>query len=206
MRERVGEADLAKADVERARHADADLVCSLRDRSPEACARLYDRFAPGVHRFAEARLAGDVEAAEDIVVETMVGVVRDIRRFDTRRSPLSAWVYGIARRRVQMEIRRRRRRKSVPGALQVSMETVREASDGSDLGAGAVRRLHARRQVEELRAHLSDVEFETLALSCVGGLSATEIGDVIGRSERAVHSILHRARTKARQRLVSEDD
>jgi len=42
-------------------------------------------------------------------------------------------------------------------------------------------------------------------LSCVEKLSAREIGQVIGRSERAVHSILHRARTKAREGLVGDE-
>jgi RNA polymerase sigma-70 factor (ECF subfamily) len=202
----VGEADVAKPHVSREHDADAVLVRGLRDRSPEACMQLYDRFAPGVHRFAVARLAGDVETAEDIVVETMAGVVGDVQRFDPHKSTLAAWVYGIARRRIQMELRRRRSRKSVPPALHVSLETVREASDVTDLSAEAARRLDARRKVDELRGLLSALEFETLALSCVGGLSAREIGEVIGRSERAVHSILHRARTRARERLVSEDD
>jgi len=36
-------------------------------------------------------------------------------------------------------------------------------------------------------------------------LSAREVGQVIRRSERAVHSILHRARKKARERLVGDE-
>lgn len=86
------EVDVAAADD------GATLAERLRARAPEACAELYDRYATGVHRFAMARLSGDVEAAEDVVVETMVGVVTDIRRFQPARSSLAAWVYGIARR------------------------------------------------------------------------------------------------------------
>ncbi len=36
-------------------------------------------------------------------------------------------------------------------------------------------------------------------------LSAGEIAHVVGRSERAVESLLHRAKQKARQWLVSHD-
>ena len=143
--------------------------------------------------------------AEDVVVEMMVGVVRDIRRFNPRRSSLSAWVYGIARRRVLLEIRRRKRLKSVPAEAQVSMASVGDVSDGRDLAEGSARRLDAQKTVVELRDALSELEFEMLVLSCVEELSAGEIGQVIGRSERAVHSILHRARTKARERLVGDE-
>jgi RNA polymerase sigma-70 factor (ECF subfamily) len=202
----LGELDVAEAQSQRAQEAEARLLERLRERSSEACAELYDRFAPGIHRFAVARLGGDVQGAEDVVVETMAAVVRDIGRFKPRRSSLPGWVFGIARRRIQMEIRRQRRRKAPPVHAQVSFEAIREASDGGDLAAAAASRLDARRRVAELRGLLTDTEFEALALSCVAELSAREIAQVVGRSERAVHSILHRARTKARERLVNEDD
>ena len=202
----MGELDAAEAESREAQGADAGLPERLRERSPEACAELYDRFAPGIHRFAVARLGGDVQTAEDVVVETMAAVVGDIGRFKPTRSSLAAWVFGIARRRVQMETRRQRRRKSPPVHSQVSLEALGEAGDGGDLAAAAASRLDARRTVAELRGLLTDIEFEALALSCIEDLSAQEIAQVVGRSERAVHSILHRARTKARERLVSEDE
>jgi len=179
-------------------------VRGLREHSAEACTELYDRYALGIHRFAVTRL-GDIQAAEDVVVETMVGVVRDIRRFNPRRSSLSAWVYGIARRRVLLEIRRRKRRKSVPAEAQVSADEIGEVGDGVEVAEGVVSRMEARRRVEQLRGLLSEVEFEVLVLSCVEELSAREVGQVIHRSERAVHSILHRAKKKARERLAGDD-
>ncbi len=201
----MGEADLAQPQARSTEEADAALLRGLRERAPEACANLYDCFAPGIHRFAVVRLGGDVQTAEDVVVETMVSALKDIRRFNPRRSSLAAWVYGIARRRVQIEIRRQRRRKSVPLSAQVSTEAAREISDGGDLAAAAAARLDAQKTVAELRDALSQLEFEMLVFSCVEELSAREIGHVVGRSERAVHSILHRARTKARERLVGDE-
>jgi RNA polymerase sigma factor (sigma-70 family) len=200
----MGEVEVAQADRQSAREEAEALVRGLRERSAEACAELYDRYGLGIHRFAVTRL-GDMQAAEDVVVETMAWVVRDIGRFNPRRSSLSAWVYGIARRRVLLEIRRRKRRKSVPAEAQVSMASVGDVSDGRDLAEGSARRLDARRTVAELHEVLSEVEFDTLVLSCVEGLSAREVGQVIRRSERAVHSILHRAKKKARERSVGDE-
>jgi len=203
----MGEAQAAQAQADAGREAEeAALIRGLRTRQAEACAELYDRFAPGIHRFAATRLLGDVELAEDVVVETMVDAARDITRFNPRKATLSAWLYGIARRRVNMQIRRQKRRKSVPAWAQTPMESLREASDGNDIAAGAAARLDAQRRVAELAVLLSDLEMEVLTLSCIEELSVREIGQVIGRSERAVHSILHRARTKARERSVRNDE
>jgi RNA polymerase sigma-70 factor (ECF subfamily) len=200
----LGEADAVRAHAGDATEAEARLLAGLRERRPEACAELYERASPGILRFAISRL-GDVGTAEDVVVETMADAVRDLQRFNPRRSSLATWVLGIARRRVNLEIRRLKRRKSVPESAQVPPESVLEVSDGSDLAASAADRLDARRKVAALRSLLSDAEMEVLVLSCVEELSAREIGQVIGRSERAVHSILHRAKAKARERLVGDE-
>jgi len=203
----MGEAQAAQAQADAEREAeDAALVRGLRERQAEACAELYDRFAPGIHRFAVTRLLGDVELAEDVVVETIVDAARDITRFNPRKATLSAWLYGVARRRVNMQIRRRKRGKSVPAWAQTPMEAVREVSDGNDMAARAAARLDAQQRVAEMAIVLSGVEMEVLTLSCIEQLSVREIGQVIGRSERAVHSILHRAKTKARERSVRENE
>ena len=185
---------------------EAALVRRLREGAPEAHAALYDRFAPGLHRFAASRLHGDAQLAEDIVVQTFVDAVRNISRFDPRQSTLAAWLYGIARRQVQMERRRQGRLKSVPAAAQVPVDTVSEVADERDLASDLAARLDAQRQVAALSRVLSDLEMEALVLQCVDRFSAREIGQVVGRSERAVHSLLHRARRKARERLAQDGD
>jgi len=200
----MGEVEAALPRDRQAEKTDAELVRGLCEQRAEAHAQLYDRYAVGVHRFAMARL-GDEQAAEDVVVETMVEVARDIRRFSSRKGSLAAWVLGIARRRVQMEIRRQKRRTAVPAAVQVPMGDAAEVSDGQDLASSTAARLDAQRKVAELSSVLSEMEMEVLVLSCVEKLSAREIGQVIGRSERAVHSILHRAKTKARERSVGDE-
>jgi len=201
----MGEGEAAQAQEWAVGDADAALARGLRGRAAEACAALYGRFARGLHRYAAAQLLGDTGLAEEVVVETLAEAVRDIQRFDPRRGSLAAWVFGIARRRVGLERRRQRRRKSVPPWAQVAMEAVGERGDGADVAAGAAERLEAQRQVARLRDALSEVEMEALVLSCVEELSAREMGKVMGRSVRGVHSILHRARRKARERLAEDD-
>jgi RNA polymerase sigma-70 factor (ECF subfamily) len=185
---------------------DARLVQSLREGAPDAYARLHDRFAPGIRRFAAAWVAGDVQLAEDIAIETLVGVARDVGRFDPHRSSLAAWVYGITRRRIWAELRRRKRMKSVPASAQVSLAALGEAVDQHDLAMETSARLDAQRKVAEVAKRLSKTEMEVLVLSCVDELSAREVGQVVRRSEGAVRVILHRARKKAREGMGGDEE
>ena len=138
------ETDVAATGFDETQTADAALVAALNERSPAACAALYDRFAAGLLRFAAARLGGDVQSAEDIVVETMADAVRDIRRFSPRKSSLSAWIYGIARRRVWLEIRRQKRRKSVPTTAQVPLGDIPERVVGQTRRSSDTGRQHGK--------------------------------------------------------------
>lgn len=200
---------MAEGDAVELRHGrdgarEERLLARLREGSTEAFAELHDRFAAGLHRFAASHVPGDAQLAEDIVVQTLARAVRKIDRFDARRATLAAWLYGIARWQIREEMRRRKRGKSVPQTAVVSMEAAAEAQDGHDVAAEAAARLDAQQQVRELAEVLSDVELEVLVLQCVDRLSVTDISHVVRRSERAVHSLLHRARQKARERLVRD--
>ncbi len=53
---------------------------------------------------------------------------------------------------------------------------------------------------------LSEAEMEALTLHYAHDFSEREISRIVGRSERAVHSLLHRAKQKARERLVRDAD
>jgi RNA polymerase sigma factor (sigma-70 family) len=181
------------------------LVTGLRDGSPDAFAELHDRFAPGLRRLAAGLLPEDPQAAEDITVDALADVVRNIAQFDPSRSGLRAWVYGIARWKVREE-RRRRRRRGLPLTRPLGpAEGSEDLQDGHDVADEVASRLDARRQVAALSTLLSEAEMEVIVLQCVDQLSVREISRIVRRSERAVHSLLHRARQKARERLVQDD-
>jgi RNA polymerase sigma factor (sigma-70 family) len=179
-----------------------DLLRGLRAGSSHAWATLYDQLGPGIHRFAVSCLSGDAEAAEDVVVETLAHAARDIARFDPQKSSLSAWIYGIARHRVQAELRWCTRRKSIPAWAQVSFEDLSELADSHDLGARTAARLDAQRRVGELTGLLSDSEIELLDLSAVEELPGEEISRVVGRSAQATRSLLKRAKQKVRRTTI----
>jgi DNA-directed RNA polymerase specialized sigma24 family protein len=107
MAETIG---AAQGEVERVDR----LVRGLRAGDAAAHAELCARFGGRLHRYVAALLGPRGDAAEDLMVEALVEAARNIGRFDGRKGTFTAWLFGIARRQAQLELRRQRRRKSVP--------------------------------------------------------------------------------------------
>jgi len=183
--------------------SDLALRDDLLAAAPEAARELYRRFAPRLLAFAASRFPADRQLAEDVTVQSLANAARNIRGFDPRKSTLTAWLYGIARRQIRDEVRSRTRQKSVPADALSPLDEATGIPSDDDIAASVATRIDAERLMAQLKSLLSDVEFEILVLSAIDRLSAREIGSVVGRSERAVHSLLHRARTKARERLTT---
>jgi len=181
------------------------LVAGLRAGEPWAHAELCRRFGPPLHRFIWNRLSGDHESAEDLMVQTLVDAARNIRRYHSREAAFAAWVFGIARRQIGLELRRRGRRKAVPEAAQVPLSQTPAESDGLNVAESVASRLDAQRRIAQLRDCLSDAEMDALKLHHLYGFTVDEIAHITGRSRRATDSLLHRARQKARERLARDE-
>jgi RNA polymerase sigma-70 factor (ECF subfamily) len=87
----VPRVDAAPAD--RALPGDAVIVARLRDRDEAMFALLIDAWSAGLLRAARAYVA-DEHAAQDVVQETWLGVLRGIDGFAAR-SSLRTWIYRI---------------------------------------------------------------------------------------------------------------
>ncbi len=201
---------MAEGHAEQARVSSAEpdyagLVRGLLENDPAACAALCQQFGPRIHRLAAGRLSNDGQLAEDVMIQTLADAARNIRRYNPRKSTFAAWLYGIARRQIQLELRKQRRLKTIPAAAEVPIDAVAEVPAEGDMAEGLAARMDAQAQVAAVAGALSDIEFEVLSLNCIDQLSAREIGKIVRRSERAIHSLLHRARQKARRRLMQDE-
>jgi RNA polymerase sigma-70 factor (ECF subfamily) len=173
------------------------MVRDARAGDSSALGQLYDTYRDRVARFATGRL-GDAEKAEDVTSETFEAVCRNLGSYRAG-TDFEAWLFTIAHRRVADHFRRRFRRREVeldevvhpayqggrhalPGPLPAvdgPEEAVLAAEQRAEV-AGAFRRLRADQQ-------------EVLALRVLGGLSAAQVGEVLGKSEGAVRVAQHRA-------------
>jgi len=199
------ETELITSPAYTADRTDQCLVEGLRRGDHAAHGLLCDRYGPPLYGFAAARLAGDALAAEDVVAQTLTDICRNIRVFNPKRSAFGTWVYGIARRKIQGLRRKLLSRKSVPAGAQVPLDSILDLVADADVEAGMLGQLGAQSVVERLAQVLSDSEMEALTLHYVAGFSFREIGRIVGRSEKAAESLVRRAKQKARERLMRDD-
>ena len=154
----------------------------------EALVALYDRYAQRVFRYALVSLR-NFSDAEDVTSEVFVGVLKNIGKFDWRgEGSFEAWIFRIAHNVVSTELRRKARH---PVELfERSEELPAESSpspEDSLLSNGSLGELWGR------VARLPRTQRETLSLRFIAGLSAEEVGRVLGKSAGAVRVLQHRA-------------
>lgn len=71
----------------------------------EAFALLYRRHQASLFRFA-LRMTGNSWAAEEVVQEVFMALIREPKKFDPERGALGAFLYGVARNRVLKHLER----------------------------------------------------------------------------------------------------
>lgn len=166
--------------------------------------RLYRDHVDLIYRFAH-RLCGEPEAAKDLVQETFLNAYRGFQRFRGD-AQVSTWLYTIASRAC---LRMRRKRKGAP-ERELSLEEFIPTSDGEFRlqipvdGLSPEEAFHNKQVQEALDRAINQLPKKykmVLVLRDMEGLSAKEVGTVMGLNERAVKSRLHRARLFVRRQL-----
>ena len=169
--------------------------------------RLYEENVDRMYRFA-FRLCGQEDDAKDLVQETFLNAFRGLKDFRGEAQP-STWLYTIAAHACS---RMRRRRKGEP-ERELSLDEFVPTSDGEFRLQIPTEGLSPEAALEnkELRDHLflaiSQLPKKyrlVLVLRDMEGLSAKEVGEIMGLNERAVKSRLHRARLFVRRELSAK--
>ncbi|MBH0191848.1 MAG: RNA polymerase sigma factor, partial [Nitrospira sp.] len=156
------------------------------------------------YRYA-SRLCGETEAAKDLVQETFLNAYRGFKNFRGD-AQISTWLYTIASRAC---LRMRRRRKGAP-ERELSLDEFIPTSDGEFRlqipveglnPEDALQNKQLREALDTAIGKLPKKYKMALVLRDMEGLSAKEVGAIMGLSERAVKSRLHRARLFVRREL-----
>ncbi|HEU5408460.1 MAG TPA: sigma-70 family RNA polymerase sigma factor [Nitrospira sp.] len=173
-------------------------------RSAKNFDTLYKDHVDLMYRFAH-RLCGEPEAAKDLVQETFLNAYRGFDRFRGD-AQISTWLYTIASRAC---LRMRRKRKGAP-ERELSLEEFIPASDGEFRlqipidglsPEAALQNKQLRKALDAAINQLPKKYKMILVLRDMEGLSAKEVGAIMGLNERAVKSRLHRARLFVRRQL-----
>jgi RNA polymerase sigma-70 factor (ECF subfamily) len=170
---------------------EAALVERAQSGSATAVRDLLAQVRPAVLRYALARL-GRRDVAEDVTQEVCLAVLTGLSRYEDTGRPFRSFVFGIAAHKVADA-----HRAAYRGHDVVTDTLPDRADDAPGPEEEALRSEDARRAAALLR-HLPDDQRELLLLRVAAGLSAEEVGAVLGMSPGAVRVAQHRALARLR--------
>jgi RNA polymerase sigma-70 factor, ECF subfamily len=186
---------------------EADLVARLQDGDEAAFVALVRQYQSTLVRFAES-MVGSRAVAEEVVQDTWLAVVRGVDRFESR-SSLKTWLFRILANRARTAGGRERR--TEPKRDDELTERFDRAggwltppvpwADQADDRLVAER---LARRVTEVLPELPESQRQVVILRDIEGLSATEVDQLLGISDGNQRVLLHRGRTRIRQRLEQE--
>jgi RNA polymerase sigma-70 factor, ECF subfamily len=162
----------------------ADVLAAQRD--PAAFAALYRRYLEPVYGYC-FYLLGDHHDAEDATERTFLAALSAIGGYRDRGATFRSWLFRIAHNQLANALRARSRQRSAP------LDALPEPAAPFGDPAGMAGLAEDARRLRAAVAGLSDDRRQVIVLRFVDGLSAREIGDVLGRSEGAVRVLQHRA-------------
>ena len=161
----------------------SDVLAAQADRA--AFGTLYRRYLDRVYGYA-FYLLGDHHDAEDVTERTFLAALSAIASFRDEGASFRSWLFRIAHNQVANALRSRARRATA------SLDAIEHPSADID-PASAVGTADEARELRRALGGLSADRRQVLVLRFADGLSAREIGIVLGRSEGAVRVLQHRA-------------
>ena len=175
---------------------ETDLVSRAAQRDPDATAALLAQVRPGLVRYCRARLGrvgGAYTTADDVAQEVCLAVLRALPRYRDQGRPFSAFVYGVAAHKVADAQRAAIRDSAVTAASALPDEP--DAAPGPEQRAVAT---DLARRLSALLARLPEVQREIILLRVAVGLTADEVGAIVGMSAAAVRVAQSRGLTRLR--------
>ena len=172
---------------------------SLQSRDAIAWDEFYDEHAPELYGFVFRLLRGDPQTVADVFQDTWLDAISHIGQFDPKRGRLRSWLYGIARRRVALHWRQRLARHGEGAATREDIPV--EDMDGAVVPDDILVHLEQADVVQASLLALPPERRQVLVEKYVEELSVAQIAARIGKSPKAVESLLSRAREQFRTLL-----
>ncbi len=135
--------------------------------------------------------------AEELVEKTVFDAVRGLSGFSPEKGSPQEWISGIAKNNIRLQIRRRAARPTVDGDISGYLETI----DRQLLPDEVLERKETAEIVRKALSKLESKEQTVLRAKYIDKLSANTIAGQMNITEKAVHSLLYRARNSLRRQL-----
>src|SRR3990172_3850867 len=175
----------------------SSLITVLKQRDRSTWSAAVDRHLHEVYGFVFDLVGGDRAVAEDLNQETWLEALNGIDQCDATRGSFRNWLFGIARKRVALHYRRRALAGN-PTSLSDQFGEAAELGEVSVLPKDVLEQVELRAVVRAAVLVLPDDRRKALIWKYVEGLSVETIAIRLGRTAKAVESLLSRAREQMR--------
>jgi RNA polymerase sigma-70 factor (ECF subfamily) len=162
-----------------------------------AFATLYGRHRDSVFRYLRARCTNDDDAL-DLTAVTFERALVAIPKYRPLGGGFAAWLLRIARNAAIDHSRRQRVRPAAAALAEAERQPARDDPEAVAIAADENRRLRA------LVRALPEPQRDALALRYSAGLTARQIGAVIGKSEEATQKLITRALSDLKEAYRNE--
>jgi len=165
-------------------------------KDPEAFSILYEKYYSQIFGYILKRVA-DLEIAQDITSETFLKALKKLWTFKWRGISFSSWLFKIASNEIANFYRKKKK--------LVSLEKISEPVANSDpLGEimRAQEELEKHKDFLILQEKISQLPLkdqEVIYLRFFEKKKIKEIGEILGKREGTIKSLLHRAIEKLRE-------
>lgn len=153
----------------------------------DSFAKLYDYYFPKVYAFVLSKVR-DSNAAEDLVADIFMKMVRYLPKFEWRGLPFGAWVFRIARNRVNDYYR------SIKKEQSVDLEHVKESEHQQTITSPSAdaKQTELKATFEKILEKMPEREACVIRLKFFSDLSNKDIAKALELSETNVGVIIFR--------------
>ena len=172
--------------------AENELIDASR-RDPDKFSGIYDRYFEGIFYFIYRR-TDDEAIASDLCSQTFLKALQNLKKYEFRGLPFSAWLYRIASNEVNKYYNRKKKRK----VFSLEEERVIELFDEQE-------NTFSENHIATLITTLNDLPTETvevLELRFFEGRSFKEIAYILNIGESGAKMRLYRAVDKLRKHFT----
>ena len=184
---------------------ESELVERLRSGDRAAMHEFYIIYRNRLFSLILARVAGDHNAAEDLVQEVFLAALGSLDKFRGE-SQFYTWLRSIALHKLN-DFYRRQAREPEPDAASSDFDDTRLDQTGDDQPAtfAAMESEETRHSIHQALVGLPRDYRKVLILKYLDEKPVLEISRIMGRSPKSVEGLLSRARKAMRDNLAVED-
>ncbi len=164
---------------------EAELIRRAKRGDREAIAALYDCCYASVFRYIYYRIS-DQQNAEDLTNEVFVRMISKFPSYVDQGRPVLAWLYSIARNLVIDHYRSRNETEDMP--LDESL-----VETEADHLAEPTEEHFAQESLTNAIKKLTEDQRQVVQLKLIENREIGEVAAILGKNERAIRSLQHRA-------------